>query len=204
MDGLRDDELASIEATYRFRFPPDLRSFLGTRPPISQYRANLCTRLLEIETGEKLRVEPDVLPSEQERWGWMDWRANRTEIERLLAEPFEGLASCFQTTEYWLPQWGERPDYYDRMKFLSRVPVLIPIARGHYMAAEPCEVGNPIFSIVGIDMVVAGCDLDDYLAGGPRSLATKGVARHIRVWSDVLYTQWSGWMDLLRRELTGA
>ena len=73
------------------------------------------------------------------------------------------------------------------MHFLSNAPVLIPIAGQHYMAAEPS------------DMIVAGCDLADYLAGGPRSAATKGAARHIRFWSDVLYTHWSGWLDVLRR-----
>jgi hypothetical protein len=204
-DGLREDELTSIEASYGFRFPPDLRAFLGKRPPISQYdRASLTLRLAEAEAGEKLAAEDQVLPPEDERWGWIDWRGIRTEIESLLAAPFDGLASVFQTTEYWLPQWGERPAALeDRMQFLSKAPVLIPLAGQHYMAAEPCEPGNPIFSIGGIDMIVAGCDLDDYLAGGPRSIATKGAARHIRFWSDVLYTHWSGWMDLLRREIRG-
>jgi len=50
-------------------------------------------------------------------------------------------------------------------------------------------------------MIVAGCDLADYLAGGPRSSATKGAARHIRFWSDILYIHWSGWDDVIRREL---
>jgi hypothetical protein len=55
------------------------------------------------------------------------------------------------------------------MQFLTNAPVLIPLAGNHYMAAEPSDAGNPIFSIVGIDMIVAGCDLDDYLAGERRS-----------------------------------
>lgn len=88
-------------------------------------------------------------------------------------------------------------------RLCSNAPVLIPIAGQHYMAAEPSDAGNPIFSIVGLDMIVAGCDLADYLAGGPRSAATRGTARHIRFWSDVLYTHWSGWLDVLRREFTG-
>lgn len=131
----------------------------------------------------------------------MDWRGS--EIKAMLAAPFEGVAWCFRETEYWLPQWGERPvALEDRMQFLANAPVLIPLAGNHYVAAEPAEAGNPVFSIVGIDMIVAGCDLDDFLAGGPQSVATKGVARHVRFWSDVLYTDWSGWLDRLRRELT--
>ena len=109
LDGLREDELTSIETSYGFRFPPALRAFLGKRPPISRYDpATLALRLAEAGAGEQLAAEDPVLPSEDERWGWIDWR-NRTEIETLLAEPFDELASAFQTTEYWLPHWGERP-----------------------------------------------------------------------------------------------
>ncbi|HEY4180226.1 MAG TPA: SMI1/KNR4 family protein [Kofleriaceae bacterium] len=196
-DGLREDELASLETTFGFRFPLDLRAFLRERPPISQYdRATLTVRLAELEAGESLTDEEHVPSPEDERWGWMDWRGTRREIETRLVSPFEGIAAYFQETEYWLPQWGKRPPALeDRMEFLSNAPVLIPIGGQHYMAAEPSDAGNPIFSIASccaIDMIVAGCDLADYLTGGPRSAATKGAARHIRFWSDVLYTQWPG------------
>jgi hypothetical protein len=196
---LTEEELARIEATYGFRFPPDLRAFLGKPPSITPYqRASLNVRLAELEAGESL-ADPDSRPPENDRW--MDWRGS--EVEAMLAAPFEGVTRCFQDSEYWLPQWGERPAALeDRMQFLAHAPVLIPLEGNHYMAAEPTEAGNPVFSIVGISMIVAGCDLDDYLAGGPRSAATKGQARHIRFWSDVLYTHWSGWNDIVRRMLT--
>jgi len=192
-DGLREDELASLETTFGFRFPDDLRAFLRRRPPISLYdRAALTVRLAELEAGETLAAN-EPRPPEEECWGWMDWRGTRPEIEARLASPFEGIAAYFRESEYWLPQWGERPPALeDRMQFLSNAPVLIPIGGQHYMAAEPSDAGNPIFSIASccpIDMIVAGCDLADYLAGGPRSVATKGAARHIRFWSDVLYAR---------------
>jgi hypothetical protein len=194
---LTEVELARIEATYGFRFPPDLRAVLGKPPTLTPYeRANLTVRLAELEAGESL-ADPDSRPPENDRW--MDWRGS--EIEAMLAAPYEGVTLCFQDSEYWLPQWGERPAALeDRMKFLANAPVLIPLGGFHYMSAEPAEAGNPVFSIVGISMIVAGCDLDDYLAGGPRSAATKGAAKHIRFWSDVLYTYWSGWLDEIRRD----
>src|SRR5215467_6996420 len=34
--GLTDDEVAAIEQTYRFRFPPDLRQFLQFTLPVSR------------------------------------------------------------------------------------------------------------------------------------------------------------------------
>jgi len=169
--GLTEDELVGIETTFGFRFPPDLRALLGVTLPVSR--------------------------------GWLDWRnADRAEIAAKLAAPFDGVAPYFRNYEYWLSGWGPRPAALDdRMRFLANVPVLIPIAGQHYMAAEPCEPGNPVFSILGIDIIVPGCDLDDYLAGGPRSIATKGTARHIRFWSDIVYEWWPGWLDLLRREV---
>lgn len=78
--------------------------------------------------------------------------------------------------------------------------MLIPIAGSHYIAAEPLEARNPIFSINGLDMIVMGSDLPDYLAGGPRS-PTRSAARHIRFWSDVVYESWDGWAEMLRDEL---
>jgi len=167
--GMREDELAAVEATYGFGFPPDLRSLLATEIPA----------------------------------GWFDWRdASPDEIQMRLEEPIAGVAPYFQNYEYWLPPWGPRPDAVeDRIAFLRGAPRLIPLVGQHYLAAEPCAAGNPVFSIFGIDMIVAGCDLADRLAGGVRSAATKGEARHIRFWSDVLYIHWDGWLPLLMQDL---
>jgi hypothetical protein len=160
--------------------------------------------LARIEQAHGFRFPPDLRALLAERGAepdWFDWRrASAEQVTAKLAAPFDGVADYLRAYEYWLPMWGPRPaEVSERLRFLAAAPRLVPIVGNHFIATEPCEVGNPVFSIVGIDMIVAGCDLEDYLAGGPRSAATKGAARHIRFWSDVLYVHWDGWTEDLRK-----
>jgi hypothetical protein len=192
--GLAESELSAIEATFGFRFPIDLRALLAEGPTISQWDISVrAIDHLEAMSGERLRAGDDEPIADDVRWGWMNWRAPREEIAARLAEPLEPLIERLRDTEYWLPQWGERPSRPDdRLKLLAAAPVLIPIGGSRYMPAEPHEAGNPIYSIVGLDMIVAGCDLADYLDGGLRSMTSKGASRRIHFWSDVLYAQFAG------------
>lgn len=41
-------------------------------------------------------------------------------------------------------------------------PVLIPVHGHRYLPAEPCEGGNPVFSIYQWDIIVYGRDLESY------------------------------------------
>jgi hypothetical protein len=163
--------------------------------------------LARIEQAYGFHFPPDLRALLAERGpgpDWFDWRrASAEEVAAKLAAPFDGVAGYLRDYEYWLPMWGPRPaEVSERLRFLAGAPKLVPIGGHHYIAAEPCEAGNPVFSIAGIDMIVAGSDLEDFLAGGARSATTQGAARHIRFWSDVLYVQWDGWMPLLRELAT--
>jgi len=198
--GLSDAELVAIEQTHGLRFPPDLRAFLRDRPRISQWeRASILTRLLEKQCGETLTDHSTPPPDVTQ--GWMNWRTPAAEIAARLTWPFEGVAAALETSDWpaawgaaletncWPAAWGTRPDSLEeRLVRLRVAPRLVPINDGqHYMAVEPCEPGNPVFSVHGADIIVAGCDLEDYLAGGVRSAETRGRARHIPFWSDIAY-----------------
>src|SRR5688572_26160989 len=77
--GLTDAEIERVEATFGFRFPPDLRAFLQTALP----------------RGEE----------------FPDWRSgDETSLRAWLDAPAEGICFDVEHNDFWLPEWGSRPD----------------------------------------------------------------------------------------------
>src|SRR2546421_12678344 len=72
---------------------------------------------------------------------------------------------------------------------VAKAPVLIPICSHRFLPAEPCEAGNPVFSIHQTDIIYYGSDLLDYLQNEfsyyfQRSqYHLSGKPRAIRFWS---------------------
>jgi len=134
--GLTDPEIQGIESRFRFRFPPDLRSFLQTNVPF---------------------------------WNSPRWHsAIDSEIQSWLDEPMRGMLFDVEHSEFWLPEWGDRPEHLpDAFKIASMkigdAPKLIPILGHRYMPALPKEAGNPVFSVHQTDIIYYGFDLEDYL-----------------------------------------
>lgn len=136
--GLSDEEVTAAEATFLFRFPPDLRKLLQRALPISDRFPNwrkgpegairhaLAAPVLGILYGiERGELWPDL-------WG------------RHPATADEALASA--------------------RVHLRQVPVLIPIYGHHYIPADPHRSGNPVFSVVQGEVGYQGCDLTSYFA----------------------------------------
>jgi len=69
---------------------------------------------------------------------------------------------------------------------VANAPKLIPLISHRYLPAEPCEAGNPVFSIYQSDIIYYGANLTEYfereLVDGNRSLT--GDIKHIRFWSE--------------------
>jgi hypothetical protein len=164
--GLTLDELAATENEYDFLFPPDLREFLGHALPVSR--------------------------------GWVDWRReSRSEIEHRLEWPIEGICFDIAQNSFWLESWGPRPAHLPDACAIARAafssaPRLIPI-RGHrFLPSQPCEAGNPVFSVYQTDIIYYGRDLFDYLCNefsyyfGRAGYAFEGPVRHIDFWSDLI------------------
>jgi hypothetical protein len=166
--GLSAQELNRIEQETGVRFPPDLAALLRAALPVS----------------------PDA-------HGFPDWRsASAQHLRNLIHGPIEEVIwSIEHSTDIWPSVWGARPSgtraaVAAAEARLSTVSRLIPVYSHRYIPESPHEPGNPIFSVVGYDIVYYGRDLTDYLHnefGGSMTHQDRIVneAKHIDFWSDV-------------------
>ena len=128
-----------MQAKWGLRFPPDLIELLRER------------RLL-IDSPE-----------------CFDWvTADPSTIREQLAWPFETYWRSVERHDLWWPEWGERPaspaDQKEKLAgIVASAPKLIPLVGIRYIPEEPHERGNPIFSIMGSDIIHYGANLTDWL-----------------------------------------
>jgi hypothetical protein len=153
--GLSDVEVERVEATFGFRFPPDLRAFLQTEMPIR----------VESKWGE------GVFPSWRSKWAegvFPNWRnGDQAELQGKLDWPFEGLAFDIEHNDFWLEEWKPKPtNLADTVKIARKhvdaAPRLIPICSHRYLPADPQLAGNPVFSVYQTDIIIYGRNLWDY------------------------------------------
>jgi hypothetical protein len=159
--GLTDEEIAQVETTYNFRFPPDLKAFLQHTLPISKGFPNW-------------RED-----SEQELRGRLDWP-----LDGIL---FDIEHNSFWM-EDWGEKPSKLKDAFEiARKEVAKVPRLIPIFVHRFLPTEPFLAGNPVFSVYQTDIIYYGNDLASYFAAEfsvscPTWAATE--PRQIRFWSD--------------------
>jgi hypothetical protein len=167
--GLSAEELRRIEEETGVHFPPDLAALLRMALPVS----------------------PDA-------HGFPDWRsASAQHLRNLIHAPFEEVIWSIEHngSDVWPSVWGARPSgtraaVAAAEARLSTVSRLIPVYSQRYIPESPHEPDNPIFSVVGYDIVYYGRDLRDYLQnefGGsiPDQDRIVREAKHIDFWSDV-------------------
>lgn len=166
--GLTDEEVAEVEQAFGFRFPPDLRAFLQTALPVSA----------------------DFVPW---RWGLRNPSIAHHITERL-TWPKEELACDARDGTFWDSQWGTRPA--DRAQWeqvaqqkLADYSQLIPLYSHRYLPELPHEAGNPVFSVVGSDIIHYGYDLFSYFVyefslPRPPKNQLPDWPKHIDFWSD--------------------
>lgn len=166
VEGYSERELDSIERKWGFRFPPDLRTLL-----------------------RNMRDDAGV---------FMDWRGPDDQIQERLDWPRTGLAFDIEHNAFWLTMWDPKPPGLEqRIAVLERDfatwPRLIPIYGHRYIPAEPCEQGNPVFSVYQADIIYYGNDLADYLLSEFRIEPPPGFVRrpneqvrYIRIWGDLV------------------
>lgn len=135
--GLTDAEVAQVEQTYGFRFPPDLRRFLQTALPTGDgfpnWRAGVDGSLRSWLDGPKNGILFDVEHNEF----WMEGWGPRPDS---LAQAKDVAA-----------------------KFIDAAPKLIPVFSHRMLPSLPHRVGNPVFSVHQTDIIYYGFDLEDYL-----------------------------------------
>ena len=114
-------------------------------------------------------------------------------IQDQLAWPADGMCFDIEHNAFWLPAWGPKPDSLEeaaaRARHAVRVaPFLIPICGHRYLPAEPCESGNPVFSVHQTDIIYYGLDLPSYLLAefdAPNPFAVPDSPREIEFWSEL-------------------
>jgi hypothetical protein len=139
MAGYSKAELDDVQAKWNLCFPPDLIDLLGER-----------RRLID---------HPKCF----------DWvTADPDHIRERLAWPIETYCGSVERNEFWWPEWGERPasqaDRNERLRCIfADAPKLIPLFGIRYVPDEPHESGNPVFSIMGADIIHYGANLTHWL-----------------------------------------
>ena len=150
--GLSIDEIETIEETMDFTFPPDLKLFLQQGIPVSQTD----------EVASKTVVRED----------FPKWRSNSADlIDKSIEWVWEGIEfdmDWWYKRNVWHQDWGEKPATLDELKTVMKAkymsaPLLIPIYSHRFLPAEPCDVGNPVYSVMQTDIICYGKNLADYL-----------------------------------------
>lgn len=171
-DGLSDSEISQIQQLYGIQFPPDLRELLQVALPIEWARTDTEAKLLFPDWR-------NAYPAEI-RWDW-------------LHRPFDGIAFDVVVNDYWFEKWGARPEDQETavahaLDQLAKAPRLIPVFAHRYIPERPHKEGNPVFSVVGSDVICYGQNLVSYLVkefGIPFPQTALPPLRRIEFWSDI-------------------
>jgi hypothetical protein len=162
MTGYSDSELEEIQQRWKLTFPPDLVALLRHQRSFGEGPAAL-----------------DWLTSSEE------------EIKARLDWPFESFLFDVEHDQLWWPEWGEKPaSAPERREQLAKVfaeaPKLIPLFGHRYLPAEPCEAGNPVFSVYQSDVIYYGANLQDWLRREFAGWDSEPwpTLKRIRFWSD--------------------
>ncbi len=93
----------------------------------------------------------------------------KKEYDESIAWVLHGIEFNVSNAQLWLPWWEEQPDNLEDALEIVRKdfptwPKLLPIHSHRFLAAEPCQKGNPVFSIMQTDIIYYGANLGHYLA----------------------------------------
>lgn len=154
LGGLDEQEIVSIEQRYQMHFPPDYRLFLQILHSVD--RPMVGARFTDGNT-----MVPHTTPS------FYNWQTDTTSIQAAYEWLVHGLVFEVQHNDLWLPGWGAKPSTLEKQEaqvrdLVNAAPKLLPVFSHRYLLAEPCEAGNPVFSIYQSDMVIYGEDLHSY------------------------------------------
>jgi hypothetical protein len=172
MTGYSQTELDDIQSRWSLRFPPDLVALLREQ----RYPAARWPR----SSTDLWRIDVD----------WI--YGSESHIKQIIARPVVVCLHDAERNKVWWGEWEERPatrgGRYRRLrKILDGAPKMIPV-RGVYLPEEPCESGNPVFSLMGFDGIYAGANLADWLERNysNRNRLPWPPIKEIRFWSDLV------------------
>jgi len=135
--GLSSAEIASIEAQLGFRLPADFAYlFQNIRDPGGVF------------------------------FPWSHFKKQKYDDSIRWVQ--QGIEFDVDRNKFWMDRWGKRPPTLAAALDIARKdfetwPKLLPIHAHRFLAAEPCQPGNPVFSIMQTDIIYYGADLVHYL-----------------------------------------
>lgn len=169
INGLSNSEFTSIETTFGFSFPPDLRSILCEGVPVGpgfpNWRSYSPQQLHILFNLPTLGLLKQV--SQRKFWSH-SWGTRPDDTD-------EALALAKQS--------------------LNKAPVLVPIYRNFYIPSRPNIAGNPVFYVNDRDVHVSRFDISGFFQEAeflnvPRTSRIKApvwtatTARRIEFWTD--------------------
>lgn len=161
--GLSEEELRSVEKTFKFYFSEEHRALLT----------------LGLPQGAS----------------WPNWRDGEyAELKAMLDWPVASVLHDVEESDFWHPQWGERPrTQAERVRVareaLQAIPRMVPIYAKLYCAGRDVTSPNPVFSIMHSDVMYLGASINDWIsraldaASRPRPLDIDGP--WVDFWSDL-------------------
>ena len=177
LNGLNESEIMEIENRWNLVFPPDYRLFLERLHSVD--RTQLCASYLRASEGSKINSPTKTLATMyvkehkqymelKESPSFMNWLTDDDTVKERLDWLWEGISFDAKHTGLWPSSWGHKPAEYESMKaevrsIMQGAPQLIPLFGHRYLLAEPCESGNPVFSVWQSDIVVFSASLRDLL-----------------------------------------
>ncbi len=156
LDGMNEEQIATVERQWNLQFPPDYHLFLA--------RLHSVDRPMRCVWGKQ---SPHDVPTLHDAPSFYNWLNEHAVIQDRLDALVEGLQFDVENNGLWRSGWGPKPTAAltraERVQELvSAAPRLIPVFSHHYLLAEPPHQGNPIFSIVQSDVIVIAADLRSY------------------------------------------
>ena len=164
--GMTEEERGKVEEIYGFKFPQALADFYSCGVP--------------------------CLSSAMPFPLWKDFNENNVRaIKKMIEDPINWLKEDVKDG-FWLKSWGKRPENEEEaLEVFSRVaakaPKLIPIYSHRYVPVIDGIDDPPVISTVGMDTIVYGANLSEYLQneffGGKLSTVS---AVSIPFWSEII------------------
>ncbi len=164
--GMTEEERGKVEEIYGFKFPQALADFYSCGVPCLS----------------------SVIPFPL----WKDFNENNIcAIKKMIEDPIDWLKEDVKGG-FWLESWGKRPENEEEAlavfsRVVAKAPKLIPIYSHRYVPVIEGIDDPPVISTVGIDMIIYGGNLSEYLQkeffGGKLSTVS---AVSIPFWSEII------------------
>ena len=143
---------------------------------------------------ELLQHQRSLICHDGRRFDFTCMSADIRLLQGVKIHPYRTLRFDVERNALWWPSWGECPSTLSGKRrrlrqVLRQAPPLISLQGHRYLPALPCEAGNPVISMMGIDTIYYGTDIwswmpmDNFIAvKSPRRTTPK----YIDFWSELV------------------